>query len=65
MRTVGWEMAPQMALRNCSKDAGWGWSVYIFGFGEEGIYIIKHIFFQKVSASLVKLSASHKKQLSP
>ena len=39
---------------------GGGRSVYIFGFGEEGIYIIKYIFFQKVSASLVKLSASHK-----
>ena len=56
MRTVGWEMAPQMA----PKMQGGGRSVYIFGFGEEGIYIIKHIFFQKVSASLVKLSASHK-----
>ena len=36
----------------------------------EGQYIcdlhaVKHIFFQKVSASLVKLSASHKKQLLP
>ena len=44
---------------------GSGEGRYICDFGEERVHVIKHIFFQKVSAGLMKLSASHKKQLSP
>ena len=60
MRTIAWETAPYIALRNCSKGArGWG--------GVVSIYVILvmagacnqvHIFLQKVSAS-------HEKQSSP
>ena len=37
---------------------------YVCDFGNGGIYAIKHIFFQNVSASLVKFSTSHEKQSS-
>ena len=37
---------------------------YICDFGEEGVHAIKHIFFlQKVSASLVKVTASHEERV--
>ena len=59
MRTVAWETATQIALRNCPKEAGReGEGEYICGFGEGGIHAIKHIFFQKVSTSLVKRKSS-------
>ena len=37
---------------------------YIYGCGEGGIHAMKHIFFQKVSASLVKITASHEEHVS-
>ena len=49
--------APQKALKNYSKDTG-GKGQYICDFGEKGIYAIKHIFFQKVSTSTMKLLVS-------
>ena len=58
MKTVAWGTAPQIALRNCSKEAG-GKGQYVYDFGEGRIHAIKHILFQKFSASLAKLSASH------
>ena len=58
MRTADQETAPQIALRNCSKEAG-GKGQYVYDFGEGRIHAIKHILFQKFSASLAKLSASH------
>ena len=42
------------ALRNCPKEAG-GRPVYISDFCEGGVHAIKHTFFQKVSAGLIKL----------
>lgn len=33
--------------------------------GEGRVHTVKHIFFQKASASLVKLSVSHEEQLLP
>ena len=64
MRTKARETAFQRALRNCSKEV----------MGKVSIYMILvkgatcnqvHIFLQKVSASLMKLTASHKEQMSP
>ena len=52
MRTAALEMAPRIALRNCSKGQ------YIYHFGARGMHAIKHLFFQKVSTSLVKLLLS-------
>ena len=54
MRTAVQERALQMALRNCSQEAG-GDSQYRHDFDEVGIHVIKHVFFQKVSTHLVKL----------
>ena len=60
MGTVAWVTATQIALRNCPKEAGReGEGEYICGFGEGGIHAIKHIFFQKVSISLVKRNSHH------
>ena len=54
MRTAAQETAPQIALINCSKEVVGGMvSIYMI-FGEGGIHAIKHIFFQKVSTSLMK-----------
>ena len=53
MRTIAQETAPQIALRNCSKEAERG--QYICDFGEEGVPAIKPIFFHKVSTSFLKL----------
>ena len=49
MRTAAWETAPRVALRNCSKRQ------FIYDFGEGGICAVKHIFFQKIPTSLMKL----------
>ena len=48
MRTASWEtaIAPQIALRNCSKEAK-GKDQYIGDFGEGIVHVIKHIFFPK------------------
>ena len=54
METAALEPAPQIALRNCSKEAGEKDSIYVI-FGEGEIHAMKH-FFQKASASLVKSS---------
>ena len=56
MRTAAQETAPQIALINCFKEAG-GEGRYACDFGEGEIHALKHIYSQKVSASLVKLSA--------
>ena len=55
IRTEAQETAPHIALRNCSKEAEMGKGQYTCDFGEGGIRAVKHICFQKVSASLVKL----------
>ena len=64
MRTAAWETATQIALRDCSKEV----------LGKDNIYVIlvkgeymqsSTYFFQKISAGLVKLSASPGKQQSP
>ena len=64
MRTRGWETAAQIALNNCSQEAG-GEGQYRCDFGEGGAHAIKLIFFAEGSASLMKVSASHQEQTSP
>ena len=63
MRTTAREAALQIALRNCSKEVGGKVNIYVIG--EGGVHAIKHTFLQKVAASLVKVTASHKEQMSP
>ena len=63
MRTAAKETAPQIALRNCPKEVGWR-SVYIW-FCRRGNICIKHIFFPKVSASLMTVTAGPKEPTSP
>ena len=41
MRTAAQETAPQVALRNCSKEEG-GEGQYIYDFGKRGIDVFKH-----------------------
>ena len=50
MRTAARETAPQITLRNSSKEAR-GKIQYICDFGEGGMHATKHIFFQKLSTS--------------
>ena len=45
--------------------SGSGEEQYIYDFGEGRVHAITHIFFQKVSPSLTKISAGHRKQSSP
>ena len=49
MRIAAQETAPQIALRDCSKEAGGG--QYICDFGEGGVTGIKHSFYKRFSAS--------------
>ena len=67
MRTAAWDTALCIVLGNCSKEAGRKvivlvkgeymqsyWCIYI-ALVKGRIQAIKHIFFQKVSVSLMKL----------
>ena len=54
MRAAAWEKAPQIALRNCSKEVVEE-EQYSCDLGEAGIQAIKHTSFQSVSTSLRKL----------
>ena len=60
MRTGAEKTAPQIALRDCSKEAGRK-GQYVCDFGEREIHAIEYIFFQ-VSASLMKLFDGYEKQ---
>ena len=57
MRTAAWETAPQIVLRNCSKEAKGKVSIYVILVMGKYMQSSKHIFFQ--------ISASHEKQSSP
>ena len=50
MRTAAWEIAPVKLFQR-----GRGEGLYACDFSEGGVHAIMHIFFQKVSAVLVKL----------
>ena len=45
MRTIAWETASQIALRNSSKEVEGAKVSYICDFGEGGVHVIKHTFF--------------------
>ena len=55
MRTMAWDTASQIALRNCSKEVAGEISMYVIL--EKGVHALKHMFWQKVAAS-------HKEQMS-
>ena len=57
MRAIVWETAPQIALRNCSKQVARE-GQYIFNFDKGGVLAIKHL-------SLQRFSASHEELMSP
>ena len=64
MRTAAPETVSQIALRNCSKDAGGKVSIYVILV--KGKYMQSSTyFFQKISPSFVKVTASHEEQTSP
>ena len=50
MKIIAQETASQIALKNCSREAE-GEGQYICDFSEGGVYAIRYIFLQKVSAS--------------
>ena len=53
MRTIAWETAPQIALRNCSKEVTGKVHIYAILVKGAGVHAIEHIlfyFFQNVSA---------------
>ena len=52
MRMVAWETTPQVARRNCSKEARQK-GQHSCDFVEGGIHAINCIFFQKFSTSLM------------
>ena len=57
MRTTALETASQIALRNCSRVIREEVSIYVI-LVKGKIHVIKHIFFQKFSAGLLKLLKS-------
>ena len=63
MRSAARETAHQILEKLLLRGRGDG--QYICDFGEGGMYATRHIFSQKVSASLVKLSACHEVHSSP
>ena len=60
MRTIARETAFQIALRNCSKEAGGKVSIYVILVKGEYIQSSTYFFF-----FLQKFSASHEAQSSP
>ena len=57
MRILAKKTASQIALSNCSKEVGWEVSIYVILV--KGGSAVKHTFWQKISASLVTVTASH------
>ena len=64
MRTIAWEEAFQIALKKCSKEEGRNVSIYVI-LMKGKVHATKNTFLQKVSTSLVKVTASHEEQMSP
>ena len=64
MRTIAQETAFQRALRNCSKEVGGKVSIDVILV--KGEYLRSNTYFlQKVSVSLMRVTASHEEQTSP
>ena len=64
MRTAAWETAPQIALRNNSKEVR-GKGQYICDFGKGGVHAIKLVHFLNSFFWSHESSANHKKRSSP
>ena len=62
IKSADWETAPQIALRNCSKEAG-GWSVYMRFWWRGDTCSQAHIF--PGFCYSCEAFASHEKQMSP
>ena len=63
MRTTAQETAFQIALRNCSREVRGKVSIDVILV--KGEYMQSSTHFLQVSASLVKVTASHEEQTSP
>ena len=57
------EYSPGISISDISEKL-WGNCQYVCDFGQRRIQAIKHIFFQKVSVSFVKITASHEEHVS-
>ena len=64
MRTATWETAPQIALRNCSKEVREKGSIYVILVKGEYVQSSTY-FFVESSCWSHEASVSHKKQSSP
>ena len=47
MRTAAWEIAPQIALRNCSKEVGEAGKISIHMIFDEGEYVQSSTYFSR------------------
>ena len=64
MRMITWEAAFQITLRKCSEEVGRKVSMCVILVKWTTCYQA-NIILQKVAASLMKVTASHKEQMSP
>ena len=64
MRTIALEAAFQITLRNCSEEVGWKVNMCVILVKWTTCYQA-NIILQKVAASLMKVTASHKEQMPP
>ena len=64
MRIITQEIAFQIALRNRALEEEGKVSVHMI-LTKAGLHAIKHTVWQKVAASFLKVTASHKEQRSP
>ena len=55
MRTAAWEAAPQIALRNCSKEVEGKDRMYVILVKGKQVHAVQHIFFVESFGGLVKL----------
>lgn len=55
MRAVAWETAFQRALRNCSEKVGE--KSVLFMILVNGLHAVRYTYWQKVTASLLKVTA--------
>ena len=62
VRTIAWETAPQIALRNCSKEVTGKVHIYVILGKGAGVHEIEHILFYFIFQNI---SAGYKEQSSP
>ena len=62
MRTITWETAPQIALRNCSKGATGKAHMYVILVNGAGVIAIEHFFFfSRMFLLVTRSSHQHEK----